>query len=71
MENKYVLEYSVTQNKWHIQKISNMLKMNMFNYMKDHQSTFLPLAIADTREEIEEIKQQLIEKKSLPTDVLH
>ncbi len=71
MKNKYVLEYSVTQKKWHIQKISNMLKMNMLNYMQNNQSTFLPLAIADTREEIEEIKQQLIERKLLPARAIN
>jgi hypothetical protein len=65
----YVLEFSLTQNAWHIDTLERTLKRNMGWFLKGPKGNdYKILAISKNEDELREIKKMLLEqKKSIKT----
>lgn len=71
MKKLYVLQYSATREEWLVELLSVVLKVNKFHYMKGWQGTFVPLAVSESVDELEKIKETFISEKSIPLNTVH
>jgi RPA family protein len=65
----YVLEFSLTQNAWHIDTLERTLKRNMRWFLKGPKGNdYKILAVSKNKDELREIEKMLLEqKKSIET----
>ncbi|WP_440495098.1 hypothetical protein [Serratia sarumanii] len=64
----YVLMHSESQGCFHIEKMSVMLHTNLGIFLKGKTVDYLPLAIAATIDELQEIKARLTARRYPQTD---
>lgn len=64
MKDKYVVEYSVLDKLWHIDKLVSSLKANLNTYFDDKKVTYIILHIADSYEEANEALELLKKAKA-------
>ncbi|WP_140919056.1 hypothetical protein [Limnobaculum xujianqingii] len=60
----YVLLHSQTQGCFHIEKMGVMLRKNVNTFLSGNKVDYIPLAIAATIDELEEMKANLIEARA-------
>lgn len=71
MKDLYVLEYSVTKQEWMIQKLSITLKINKNHFLKGQQGSFVPLAVSESIDKLEQIKESLAKEKLVSLHTFH
>lgn len=62
MKNKFVVEYSLSQDSFHVQSVMDMIKKNINTTLNGQKMDFLPIGIFDTNEQAHDFVM-VVEKK--------